>query len=196
MLIAGPMTSQAGTVPWQQVKQQADLRRQLAVVSRRAAEAYFAGKTWQPKTCGVPVQGGIFVTLAGPDRGGRLQTRACWGSLHPPGGDLAAVIAQTAVAALTQDYRQPPVKPSELARLRIVVSLVGPLLPLRNGERLRPLKEGLYLTDGRRGAVLLPGEALSAGWQEARCRQKAGIPPGTPVYRYRFHTLVIEEPQP
>jgi hypothetical protein len=42
----------------------------------------------------------------------------------------------------------------------------------------------------------LPGEALSAGWQEARCRQKAGIPPGTPVYRYRFHTLVIEEPQP
>jgi AMMECR1 domain-containing protein len=186
----------AAVAPWQDVKQDRQLRHRLSLLSRQAAQAYFAGKTYQPRPVGIPVQGGLFVTLAQRGRDGRLQTRACWGSLQPEGGDLATAISQTAVAALTQDYRQPPVQPSELDKVRFVVSLVGPLSAVPTGERLQPLREGLYLTDGTRGAVLLPGEALTSSWQEATCRQKAGIPARAPVYRYRFQTLVIEEPQP
>jgi AMMECR1 domain-containing protein len=186
----------AADAGWMGVRRDAAVRQKLAQMPRQAVAAYFRGTTYQPARSGIPVQGGVFVTFAAPGADGRLHTRACWGSLQPAGGDLATVVCQTTVAALTQDYRQPPVKSTELARLRIVISLVGPLSGVRNGERLQPRREGLYLTDGTRGAVLLPGEALTAEWQESACRQKAGIPPGKPVYRYRFQTLVIEEPQP
>jgi AMMECR1 domain-containing protein len=194
MILCLPASAIAKGAPWQDVRQNAQLRQGLSRLARQAAVAYFQGKTLHPQPVGIPIQGGVFVTLAQGTADGRQQTRACWGSLQPEGGDLAAAISRTAVAALTQDYRQPPVTSSELPRVRFVVSLVGPLQPIRNGERLQPLREGLYLTDGTRGAVLLPGEALTADWQEARCRQKAGIPPRTPVYRYRFRTLAIEEP--
>lgn len=197
LLVAwGPTAAVARPAPWQDVRNRPDIRQQVAVIPRRAVEHYFAGRTYHPGRSGVAVQGGVFVTFAQKGQDGRMHTRACWGSLQPTGGDLADVVAATAVAALTQDYRQPPVTSRELTHLRIVVSLVGPRTSLRHGERLQPRREGLYLTDGARGAVLLPGEALTAEWQEAACRQKAGIPPGKPVYRYRFQTLAIEEPQP
>lgn len=182
--------------PWQDVRSNRILQRQLGAIPRQAAERYFAGKPFTPVRSGVAVQGGVFVTLAAAGPDGRQHTRACWGSLQPTGGDLADVIAATALDALTQDYRQPPVRAAELGHLRFIVSLVGARTSVRPRERLQPRREGLYLTDGARGAVLLPGEALTAAWQEAACRQKAGIPPDTPVYRYRFQTLAIEEPLP
>ena len=183
----------AATGPWQGLREDAALRRRLASLPRQAALAYFAGRPW-PKAPGhLPVSGGVFVTLVGGESRHPV-TRACWGRLQPDGTDLAEVICQTTEAALHLDYRQTPVSARELPHLRFLVSLVESLEPVPASASLRPKVEGLYLTDGRRGAVLLPGEALTSAWQDAACRRKAGIPAGAPVYRYRFHTLVIEEP--
>lgn len=187
-----PLLVGAGPL-WPAVDRDEAIRGVLAAIPRAAAEAYLADRPYRPPIVGIPVQGGVFVTLM-DERGPQPITRACWGSLHPEGTDLGEVIALTARKALTQDWRQPAVRTSELGHVRFVVALVGPLQAVPAGERLRPKTEGLYLTDGRRGAVLLPGEALTASWQEWACRQKAGIPARAPVYRYRFHTLTVEEP--
>ncbi|MBC7542557.1 MAG: AMMECR1 domain-containing protein [Candidatus Sericytochromatia bacterium] len=190
-------SAQAGTVErWRTVRQQAALRQALAKLPRLAALAYFDDRAFNPPASPpLAIEGGIFITLVGPAPDGHPVTRACWGSLRPDAPDLAAAVAQFGAAVLHEDYRQKPVQPAELAHLQFVISLVGPLVPVNEHEQLRPMAEGLYLTDGSRGAVLLPGEARTAAWQDATCRQKAGIAPKAHVYRYRFRTLVIEEPQ-
>lgn len=191
-LVTAPLLMAAGPI-WPAVDRDVAAKRLLATIPRAAAEAYFADRPYRPPNVGIPVQGGVFVTLM-DERGQQPVTRACWGSLHPEGTDLGEVVAMTARKALTQDWRQPAVRAGELAHLRFVLALVGPVQAVPAGESLRPKTEGLYLTDGRRGAVLLPGEALTASWQEWACRRKAGIPARAPVYRYRFHTLTVEEP--
>lgn len=177
---------------WARLRPPSPLKTRLAQIPRAAAKAHFANQAYTAPKLGLPASGGVFVTLA-DHRGEHPTTRACWGNLRPAGNDLGEVVAETAQAALSQDWRQKAVRTEELAHLQFVISLVGPLEAVAPGATLRPKSEGLYLTDGRRGAVLLPGEALTAAWQEATCRRKAGIPPRVPVYRYRFHTLMIEE---
>ena len=194
-LVIGHAGSGWTAEPWATVRRDPGVRRALAVLPRQAADAYFSGKTFMPPRSAWPIDGGLFVTLVRHAPDGHPITRACWGGLQPVGPDLGQAVCQTAVAVLHEDYRQKPVTATELADLRFVISLVGPLIPVGPGERLRPRTEGLYLTDGTHGGVLLPGEARTAAWQESTCRQKAGISPKATVYRYRFQTLVIEEPK-
>jgi hypothetical protein len=63
---------------------------------------------------------------------------------------------------------------------------------LARGEQTDPLAEGLLVTDGSRGGVLLPGEARSFSYQRAECLRKAGLRPGARATSYAFETWVAE----
>jgi AMMECR1 domain-containing protein len=56
------------------------------------------------------------------------------------------------------------------------------------------MQEGLMVTNGKRGAVLLPGEAKTSTWAIAECCRKAGIrPQGEMLYRFRTTVFGPEE---
>lgn len=100
--------------------------------------------------------GASFVTLT---KGGRL--RGCIGTLEPY-QPLINDVREHAVAAATQDYRFPPVKPDELKDIKIEISRLTKPKPLAYSNyadllsKLRPGIDGVVLLDGFRKATFLP----------------------------------------
>jgi AMMECR1 domain-containing protein len=129
---------------------------------------------------------GVFVTLVEDGR-----VRGCMGAMEPVESSAAADIVRAAVLAATEDRRYPPILPSELGRIAPVVSIVGPRKPVRSLAQLDPLHLGLLVERDGRGGVLLPGEALSPGYQLAGCKAKAGIAAKARVAMYTFPTVVF-----
>ncbi len=100
--------------------------------------------------------GATFVTLT---RDGRL--RGCVGALEAT-QPLAEDVREHAIAAALYDYRFPPVTPDELPDIRLEVSYLTPLEPLRYSRPedlprlLRPGVDGVVLSDGLHKATFLP----------------------------------------
>ena len=138
---------------------------------------------------------GVFVTVHVE---GAL--RGCIGFLALQGG-LVETIAEAARRAATEDPRFLPVEASELDRMEVDVTLLGPLERLENPEDFEIGRHGLLIDAlGRRG-LLLPQVATDHGWDRRAflsglCR-KAGIPdhsweqPGARLSR--FEGLVLAE---
>jgi AmmeMemoRadiSam system protein A len=138
-----------------------DERLLLLKLARQALEAGVRGRPLPPldlaslsPTLSQP--GATFVTLT---RRGEL--RGCVGALEPylP---LAEDVREHAIAAALQDYRFPPVQPSELADINIEVSRLTLPQDLEYTSpddlvaRLRPGIDGVTLMDGRMRATFLP----------------------------------------
>lgn len=100
--------------------------------------------------------GASFVTLT---KEGQL--RGCIGALEPY-QPLIEDVREHAIAAATQDYRFPPVKPEELASIHIEISRLTKPEPLNYDDPkelpllLRPGVDGVVLVDGVRRATFLP----------------------------------------
>ncbi len=100
--------------------------------------------------------GASFVTLT---INGRL--RGCIGTLeaYQP---LAKDVQEHAVAAALQDPRFPMVRPVELPKIQIEISVLSPRVPLQFDdpkdllEKIRPNVDGVVLQDGLRKATFLP----------------------------------------
>lgn len=116
-----------------------------------------------------------FVTLWEGDSG---DLRGCRGepTARRP---LAESVVQMAIAAATDDPRFPPVTIEELADLRIEISALTPLQPIRPGE-VEVGRHGLMIIKGARSGLLLPHVPVRYGWDREKfliwtCR-KAGLP--------------------
>lgn len=131
---------------------------------------------------------GVFVTLVEDGK-----VRGCMGALEPVEATAAADIVRAAVLAASEDHRYSPIRPSELPRLEPVISIVGPRKRVQSISQLDPLHLGLFVERDGRGGVLLPGEALSAGYQLAGCKAKAGIAPNAQAAMYTFPTVVFQK---
>ena len=87
-----------------------------------------------------------------------------------------------AVAAATRDGRFEPVTASELASLRIEISVLSPLAPIRPAD-VEVGRHGLLLRYGDRRGVLLPQVPAEHGWDReaflAHTCEKAGLPADT-----------------
>lgn len=136
----------------------------------------------------------VFVTLYEGD-----QLRGCIGELEARYDNLLAETMDRAVAAAFEDPRFPPLRPEELDRCRIEVSVLGPLEPVRSLDELDPHRYGIVVADraGRR-AVLLPGirGVEEAAQQVEIARRKAGIPAAEPISLMRFSVVKVAEPEP
>jgi AmmeMemoRadiSam system protein A len=101
---------------------------------------------------------GAFVTLHLDD-----DLRGCIGH---PGGErlLADVVAECAVAAATEDPRFPPLTPAELGRVRLEISVLGPIMPVADLTDIEVGRHGLIAEQGFRRGLLLPQVASEQGW--------------------------------
>ncbi|MHB8838637.1 MAG: AmmeMemoRadiSam system protein B [Gemmatimonadaceae bacterium] len=136
--------------------------------------------------------GATFVTLT---RKGRLC--GCIGSIEAR-RPLREDVQENAVAAAFQDSRFRPLRESELDEVRVEVSLLSPLEPLRFASEtdalaaLRPHVDGVVFEYGRHRSVYLPQV-----WEQlpkpaeflANLKEKAGLPgsfwaPGVTLSRF------------
>ena len=99
------------------------------------------------------------------------------------------------------DPRFPPVQAAELPEIKIEISLLSPLEPVRDTEEIQVGRHGLLIVQGQRSGLLLPQVATEEGWDrqallEGVCR-KAGLP--TDAWQkgavlFKFTTEILEEP--
>jgi AmmeMemoRadiSam system protein A len=138
-----------------------DERVLLLKLARQALEAGVCGNNLphldlQSLPLGLQQPGASFVTLT---THGNL--RGCVGALEPY-QPLAEDVQEHAIAAALQDFRFPPVQPSELPDIRIEVSHLSLPQDLDYSSpddlptRLRPGIDGVTLMDGRMRATFLP----------------------------------------
>ncbi|HSB75823.1 MAG TPA: AmmeMemoRadiSam system protein A [Terriglobales bacterium] len=105
--------------------------------------------------------------------------RGCVGYVFPV-APLFQTIIETARAAAFQDMRFLPVTREEAPRLRISISVLSPLFPVKP-EDVELGKHGLLVSQGSRRGLLLPQVPAEHGWDrntflQQTCR-KAGLPP-------------------
>ncbi len=167
-------------------------------IARGALEAHFRGERghW-PAAGGLAQPRGAFVTL---HRREDDELRGSIGTMEAE-RPLAEAVARMAVAAATQDGRFDPVTADELPALRIEISALGPLQPIRP-EEVEVGRHGLLISQGRRRGVLLPQVPVEHGWDRetflAHTCWKAGLPedawrrPGTELLA--FTAEVFGEP--
>lgn len=153
-------------------------RRALLRAARASIAAHFEGRRPElpPATGALAEKRGAFVTLHRRD--GEL--RGCVGLLRSD-ASLVETVARMAVAAAVDDGRFAPVTGAELAELRIEISALGPLEPIRP-EDVEVGRHGLLIGHRGRRGVLLPQVPVEHGWDretflEHTCR-KAGLPEG------------------
>ena len=152
-------------------------RKDLLRIARRAVEG-FIGTGRVPAEEGargkLAAPGAAFVTLT---KKGRL--RGCIGFTEAV-APLFKAVQECAVAAATEDPRFPPVSPKELPSLRVEISVLTPLFPIRP-EEVEVGRHGLMVSQGRMRGLLLPQVPVEWGWDrevflDETCL-KAGLPP-------------------
>jgi uncharacterized protein len=127
----------------------------------------------EPPSAALFAPGGAFVTL----REGR-ELRGCIGRFEAP-GPLYRTISEMARSAAFEDPRFSPLRPEELPRVHVEISVLTPLRPIEPSEVVVG-RHGLYVVRGFYRGVLLPQVATEQGWDaetflSETCR-KAGLP--------------------
>jgi AmmeMemoRadiSam system protein A len=156
-------------------------RAELLRVARRSLEEHFAGAgPYEPEPASPTLaeHRGAFVTL---HRGEGGDLRGCVGMLRSE-EPLVHTVARMAVSAAVDDGRFEPVTSRELPTLRIEISALGPLEPIRPDE-VEVGRHGLLVNHGGRRGVLLPQVPIEHDWDRETFLDhtclKAGLPPGT-----------------
>ena len=117
---------------------------------------------------------GCFVTL---QKHGQL--RGCVGTFDAS-RPLVENVVRMAAASAFQDTRFPPVVKTELAEIKIEISVLGPLVKMNVLEEIVIGKHGVYVKLGVRSGTFLPEVATEQGWSREEflvecARHKAGL---------------------
>ncbi|MFH1902455.1 MAG: AmmeMemoRadiSam system protein A [Candidatus Omnitrophota bacterium] len=118
---------------------------------------------------------GAFVTL---HKGAEL--RGCIGLLES-GQPLDETVCQMAVEAAVNDPRFPAVSLSELAGLKIEISILTRPVRVSGPEAIVMMRDGVIVRRGNCRGVFLPQVAEETGWDKEKflsvlCADKAGLP--------------------
>ncbi len=122
--------------------------------------------------------------------------RCCMGTLYPIRRTLAEEIVAAARAAASMDLRFPPVRPEELSKLRVIVSILRPPEPISSPAGLNPATEGLAVRGAKGWGVVLPRETPHHELMERWARIRAGADPHEHVDYYRIEAYRVVEPEP
>lgn len=156
-----------------------ETRQRLLELARRAIAAHLEGAP-PPTPAGgeaLPTRG-VFVSLKSRATG---HLRGCLGHTEAE-RPLGEMVRDLAIAAATEDPRFPAVSTDELGTLRLEISVLSPLAPIRP-EEVEVGRHGLMVQFQDRRGLLLPQVAPAQGWDretflDYTCR-KAGVPAGS-----------------
>lgn len=167
-------------------------RKTLLDLARRTVAASAAGEALpalNPAGGPLAADGAAFVTLRMGD-----DLRGCIGHVeaHMP---LWQSVRDMAAAAAERDTRFTPVRPDEVPRLGIEISVLSPMTPIQPAD-IRVGTHGLYVRrEGVASGLLLPQVAVEWEWTPAeflrRTFEKAGLPAGDP--KATIHAFTVEK---
>jgi AmmeMemoRadiSam system protein A len=143
---------------------------------------------------------GAFVTL---QEGGTL--RGCIGRISAD-APLYLTVSRMAIAAAFHDTRFSPVREEELGLLHYEISVLGPITPCLEPEKISIGRHGLIMKKGSRQGLLLPQVPVAWHWSREEFLRhtcnKANLPPeqwkeawkeGSDTELYWFEAVVVEE---
>jgi len=175
-------------------------QQQLLRLARAAITASLQGELFNPMVYNdndeLLLHRGVFVTL---NKQGRL--RGCIGTVESR-EPLYKTVAEMALQAAFSDPRFPPLAPYELSLVRIEISILSPLEPVKDHSSIRMGEHGIMIqAHGRRG-LFLPQVADQTGWSTEKfldmiCVEKMGLPANTwrdpEAEIHRFTVEIVEE---
>lgn len=155
-------------------------RKQLLNLAREAIRAALAQAPFELSPADfdatLRTPSGAFVTLTTHQD----ELRGCIGSIEPV-APLYRAVQMSALNAAFRDPRFHPVTPEEFEKLKLEISVMGPIERVTNIEDIVVGRDGLIISRGRQAGLLLPQVATDYGWdRETFLRQtcvKAGLPP-------------------
>ncbi len=155
-------------------------KRQLLKLARAVVESKVTGTQADIKLPDDPALRqpcGCFVTL---HVDGKL--RGCIGTFVSD-KPLIETVREMAEAALNDPrFANQPIRPDELNRLDIEISVLSPLELTKDPLSLELGKHGIYIRRGFQSGCFLPQVATETGWSKEEflsycCSHKAGLPP-------------------
>jgi AmmeMemoRadiSam system protein A len=157
-----------------------DERVALLALARKAIDLFLTCGEYQKPVDARPAMNArraCFVTLR---HGATGELRGCRGEVQAR-LPLVEAVARTALASALDDPRFQPVSADELPKLKIEISVLSPICPIRP-EQVEVGRHGLLVECGCRAGLLLPQVASEWGWSreeflDAVCH-KAGLPVG------------------
>lgn len=163
-------------------------------LGRQAMEYYCRNREPLPLPATLPPllrqRGAVFISAM--DTKGA--PRCCMGSLTAKEPTLAQEIISNACAAVAHDKRFAPITLRELARIRIIVSIIGDSTLVNNPETLNPVKDGLVIRGVHESGVVLPGETANVGTMLRWGRIRAGVKADEPIEYFRLDAMRYLEP--
>lgn len=127
--------------------------------------------------------------------------RGCIGRFQPE-APLYKVVQDMAIAAATKDQRFSPVKPGELDKIDIEISVLTPLKQIKSIDEIELGRHGIYIRQGYNTGTFLPQVAESTGWdlQEflghcARDKARIGWDGWKTAELYTYEAIIFDEKQ-
>lgn len=140
-----------------------DHRKTLLDIARQSIAAVLGGRSpdWKAEDFDDTLRqpAGAFVTLR--TREGDL--RGCIGSIRAV-DPLYKAVASSAISAAFRDPRFEPLRPGELERLDLEVSVMGPIELVTSIEDVVAGRDGLIISQGGHAGLLLPQVATEYEW--------------------------------
>lgn len=174
-------------------------KKELLMLSRKTLETYYlSGKIFEYTPINSRLKElhlGCFVTLK---KRGNL--RGCLGNFSSK-TPLYLNIQKMTISSAKEDPRFDPVKHSELKDIDIEISVIYPMIEIKNLDEIQVGRDGLYVEQGFFRGVLLPQVATEYGWDREEFLShtciKAGLPPNawknTQIRIFRFEADVFGE---
>ncbi len=156
-------------------------REELLRIARRAATTWLReGRIPEesPASEKLNAPGAAFVTLT---EHGHL--RGCIGYTEAR-APLYRTVQECAVASATEDPRFLPVSPAEIGSVRIEISVLTPLLPIRP-DAVDVGVHGLMVRRGARRGLLLPQVPTEYGWDRETFLDQVCVKAGLPRDAWR-----------
>jgi hypothetical protein len=134
---------------------------------------------------------GVFVTLR---KGEAL--RGCIGQLQSD-DPLYQTVRDTAISAATRDPRFIPVSEEELDQVSIKISILSPLIRVKDISEIEVGVHGVMIIHAGRRGILLPQVPVERGWDRTTFLEnvclKAGFPPDTWKENPQFYSFTTIE---
>jgi AmmeMemoRadiSam system protein A len=169
-----------------------DHRKTLLRIARQSIAAILDGRSidWKAEDFDDTLRqpAGAFVTLR--TRDGDL--RGCIGSIRAV-DPLYKAVASSAVSAAFRDPRFPPVRPGELERLELEISVMGPIERVTNVEDIVVGRDGLIISRGGSAGLLLPQVASEYEWDRETFLDQTCIKAGLRRGAWRADDCRIEK---
>ncbi len=165
-----------------------ELKKELLILARKAIEEYILrGKKIEapPKKEFKDMQG-AFVTLTLNN-----QLRGCIGYVIPI-QPLSNTIIDCAIAAAVDDPRFPPLKPKEIPKIKIEISILSPLKKIKNIDEIEIGKHGIMITSGFNRGLLLPQVATEHSWDKKTFLEQTCLKAGLDKNAWKNPDSIIE----